>query len=215
MLLLYTGHSSTRIGTEPIPDYICPYCSSSGTLELQIFSRHAHVYMLPLLAYAKIGMAHCNRCHNNFTLSENDTEIYSQYLKIKGKFWPKLWQFSGVFIIAFFACLLVFSSGVNDKQTQAFATDPQAGDVYYIKLENKRYTTFKILVIRAATMDVAFNNYEVDNSSGLDGYGSNKGIDKDENYKEVTRVPRNYIRDLDEAGNILEIKRYGKPSLPL
>lgn len=214
-MLLYTGHKSIQIGTEPIPEFICPYCSSSGTLELQIFSRHAHVYMLPLLPYTKIGMAHCTRCHNNFTISANDTEIYSHYLNKKGKYWPKWWQFSGVFVIAFFVCMLIFSSGVKDKQTKAFASAPEAGDVYYIKLENKRYTTFKILAIRAASMDVAFNNYEVDNSSGLDGYGTNKGIDKDENYKTVTRVPRNYIRDLDKGGNIIEIKRYGKPTYPL
>ncbi len=77
----------------------CPSCKKRGTLVFSVFSKHAHVYWIPLFPIGKIGFSECQHCKNVLEDKEMPEGLRLEYEDLEKETKPRVWQFIGLIII--------------------------------------------------------------------------------------------------------------------
>ena len=180
----------------------CPSCGTKGSLIFSAFSKHAHIFWIPIFPFGKTGGAECQHCKHAIEAKNMSRHLKDEYNHFKSTTQTPIWQFSGLVIIAALVSWGFYSSSQNDKENAAFFDDPQAGDVYEFKTETGNYSTMKIYEVAKDSIYMIPNEYETNKISGIND------IDKEKNYADFNYgIARGDLQIMFEDGTIRDINR--------
>ena len=191
-----------HLKTEQSETAICPSCGTQGSLTINIFRKHAHIFWIPLFPFGKKGVSQCEHCNNILEMKEMPDSLKREFENLKNETKGLIWQFTGLGIIAI---LIVWGNYVNgeDKKTELeYLKSPQIGDVYEYKIETGSYSTLKVVGVKNDSIFVSPNEYEISKMSKM------YKIDKSENYSNLSYgVSINKIKEMYDSGEIFDINR--------
>ena len=200
-MIIY-GSKPVHLKTAQPSTFTCPQCQRQGSTQLSIFSKHAHLYWIPMFPMGRIGESQCQNCQQVLGVQEMPEELQKEYNRLKEETKAPLWQFAGAGLVAI-AIVLIFQSGQRTKKLeQEYLSQPMMGDTYEYKEDYQVYSTFKIVEVYWDSVAIQPNDYSVNKSSGF------SQIDKPENYSEfIYMMSREDLKAMYEDGDILGINR--------
>ncbi len=178
-MLIY-GWRSARLKTVKSQNITCPSCNTKGETLISIYSKHVHIFWIPLFPYGKTGISECQHCKLALKKKEMPEEIKKEYNNIKGDYKPRIWQYAGLLLVSVLIAVVVYLGKQGKKLEQEYLAAPAINDVYEYKTDSGYYSTLKVVQVTADSVVVSPNDYEVEKRSGL------YKIDKQENYIEAT-----------------------------
>ncbi|GGG46045.1 hypothetical protein GCM10011414_14560 [Croceivirga lutea] len=200
-MIIY-GTRSTHLDSKPLPTAVCPHCTTKGQLTASVFSRHVHVFWIPLFPAGRTGVFECQHCHKGFKKKELGEDGKREYKNFNGNVRTPIWKYSGLAIIALLIAFGIYSSSQNNAKVAEMVTKPAMYDIYTFKTATNYYSTFKVANVFKDSMYVNYNDYEVERQSGI------YKIDKKENYSDLIYVLTTAeIADMYKNGRIKNIKR--------
>lgn len=196
------GSKAVHVKTEQLKMISCPNCETQGSLTVSVFSRHAHIFWIPIFPFGKTGASECSNCKQVLKPKEMPERVRQEYNRIKGESKTPIWQFSGLVLIATLIIWLV-NAGKEDKRNElVFISNPLVGDVYEYKTEGNNYSTLKVTQINGDSVYVSPNDYEITKKRGM------YKIDKDENYPDYSYgIAKSELQKMYDEGDIYDINR--------
>lgn len=199
-MIIY-GTRAVTLANKDTSMLTCPNCDTTGTTDITVFSKHAHVFWIPVFSFGKTGVSLCQSCGHEIKSRKMPLEFKNEYLKIKTATRIPIWQFSGLAIIILAVLYGIYSSGETAKQNALYINEPITNDVYYYKT-GIGYSTYKVTAVSADSVFVSSNVYEVDKYSGC------SEINTPENYQDFSEgFSKADIKKLFEEDNIRKILR--------
>src|SRR5689334_11457267 len=159
---------------------VCPSCGQTGTIVLSAYSKHAHIFWIPLFPIGRLGVSQCQHCKQALDDAAMPGELKREYNNLKAETRVPIWQFLGLALIGLLAIWITYNSGEEKKKQLGYVANPAVGDVYKYRTENRSYSTLKVTSISADSVFVSPNNYESDKASGV------YKIEKEENYADFS-----------------------------
>ncbi|MDR2147249.1 MAG: hypothetical protein LBE91_12395, partial [Tannerella sp.] len=162
-MIIFYGTREARLSTKVFEDRFCPYCGQKGTVTCTVFSKHAHVFWIPLLPVGKREVIWCTHCGHEFKhAGETGPDLQKRIAAFSYRQKVPFWQWTGLLLlIAFIANTLIFGylgARRETKNTELFIESPQVGDVYCVKYE-KVYTLMAIDSIENDSVFFIENKY--------------------------------------------------------
>lgn len=202
--MIFYGHRATNLRNGQIVNADCPNCEKNTSMNYSVFGRYGHVYWIPFFPMKKITVVECNSCKRTYEFNELPDTIKTKFERIKEQNpvrYP-IWMFSGIFIILALVGFGVYDSQKTDANTADYVKSPKAGDIYYLEMPNKHYTTARVDKVSRTEAFVTFNDYEIDLESDINR------IDVAENYTNQQDTLTIYrIQELYKEKTLIEIKR--------
>lgn len=200
-MIIY-GSKAVHIKSEQSKTSICPSCGTQGSLTLQVFRRHAHIFWIPLFPIGKKGISQCQHCKNVLETKEMSESIRREYNNLKNKAKGPIWQFSGLGIIAVLIAWSSYASGEDKKLELEYIASPINGDIYEYKIETSSYSTLKVISVSKDSVFVSPNEYEISKKSRI------YRINKPENYSELSYgISKSKLKEMYHSGEIFDINR--------
>jgi hypothetical protein len=200
-MIIY-GTKATLVKTESAESVVCSGCLNKGTTEINVFSKHFYLYWIPIFPVGKIGVSHCRNCNHTFEESHMPNDVKKENMSIKQTAKPRIWQFSGLVVIALLILWGTMQSGKTSKLRDQYLQNPAVGDVYETKTETSSYTTLKVVAVQGDSLVLAPNNYETNKMTGI------YKIDKNENYSDTTfMTSKAQIKKMYDESTIFDVNR--------
>lgn len=200
--MIIFGRSAVLLKSKESVHTVCPSCETKGSLVYSIYSRHAHVFWIPLFPAGKTGGAICRHCQLEIESKEMPEDLKREYDDFNSEVRAPIWQFAGLAIIAAFIIYINVSRQQDAKIELQYINSPKVGDIYQYKIENGRYSSFKIEKVFDESVEVALNDYETDQIGGL------KEIDQEENYLDLIYIfSIEELKEMHNNGEIFDINR--------
>lgn len=200
--MIVYGSKSVHLKSAQPTTTVCPSCGQTGTIILSTYSKHAHVFWIPLFPIGRLGLSQCQHCKHMLETDKMPGELRMEYNTLKATTRAPLWQFSGLALIAFIFLSVTYSNGEDKKKALEYLANPAVGDVYEYKTDSKNYSTLKVMAVSADSVFVSPNEYETNKMTHM------YEIDKAENYPDITYSIS--ISDLKQkyiSNNIYDINR--------
>ena len=196
-------------GTRPVhlksiqqSSLVCPACEQAGTTLISAYSKHAHIFWVPLFPIGRVGVSQCQHCKQALDEAGMTPDLRREYTNLKAETKVPLWQFSGLGVIAILAVFITYQSGENSKKQLEYLANPAVGDVYEYKTANGQYSTYKVVNVSADSVFVSPNEYETNKMSGINE------IDKETNYSEYSfGISRTDLKQMHTDHDIYDINR--------
>jgi hypothetical protein len=145
----------------------CSHCQSTNTVDIVVYQKYAANFSLPFYPTGKRVVSVCSHCKQFLELGEMTPQQKEQATILKSNTKTPLWTFSGLFIVlAVIIGIFLFTKNQKDKEP-GLIVKPQIGDIYDLHLENKQYSVMKVINVKADTITVAENKYEVTRNKDL------------------------------------------------
>ncbi len=200
-MIIY-GWRSAHLRTTKSQTATCPSCNTKGSTVISVYSKHAHIFWIPLFPYGKTGASQCQHCKYAMKLKEMPEEIKKEYKNLKMDVKPPIWQFAGLILFSFLVVWLIYAGKEGKKMDQEYLAAPAKGDIYEFKTESGYYSTLKVMQVTADSVIVSPNNYEMEKKSRL------YKIEKPENYAEFTYgISKENLKKMYEEEEIFDIER--------
>ncbi|MEN8121221.1 MAG: hypothetical protein ABFS35_12775 [Bacteroidota bacterium] len=200
--MIVYGWKAAHIKSAQSRTATCPSCGTKGSLIFSVFSKHAHIFWIPLFPIGKTGAAQCQHCNYAMKANEMPDEIKREYNSLKSEKRAPIWQFSGLALIALLIAWGSISKAEEKKTEQDYISNPLSGDIYEFKTDSKNYSTLKVIEITKDSIIVSYNEYETTKMSGI------SEIDIEANYTDDLYVfSRTQIEDMYKEGTIYDVNR--------
>ena len=171
-MIIY-GTKATLRRTEAAPGLTCPACSTTDQMWLNVFSRYAHVYWVPLFPFSKPAVAHCAHCKG--TWAEKELPAEAAELKqaaelLRQHTTAPWWQWSGLVVLALGLVVALVAGRRHDQDSATFLAAPRAGDIYTVHDSDtaRRYSLLKVVAAHGNTVELVANNYDIDDRHPLE-----------------------------------------------
>ena len=165
-MIIY-GTRAVHLTSSQSSNTTCPKCATKDSLIFSVFSKHAHIFWIPLFPIGKTGFAQCKYCNHEMEKKEMPDHVRKAFLVAKGDTNVPIWQFSGLILIAGLAVFGYFQGKEYKKEELTRINAPKVEDVYKYKTEGGNYSTMKISSITEDSVFVRFNDYETNKKSGV------------------------------------------------
>ncbi len=200
-MIIY-GWRSAHLHTAKSQTAVCPSCNTKGSTIISVYSKHAHIFWIPLFPYGKTGVTECQHCKLVMKKKEMPDDIKSEYNNLKGDHKPHIWQYAGLLLISFLVVWFIYIGKQGKKMDQEYLVAPAIGDIYEFKTESGYYSTLKVMQVTADSVIVAPNDYEIEKKSRI------YKIDKEENYPEYTYgISKTDLKKMYDSKEIYDINR--------
>jgi len=199
-MIIY-GYRSTHLATG-LQTEKCENCSTMNSVQVSIFQRYAHVFWIPFFPLGKIGASECSHCKQVLASKKFPPATKAVYDDLKNQAKAPIWVWSGVGMVILIIAFGIFKAKQSEKQNRVYIKAPQAGDVYSVKTEDGKFTTYKVGIVRSDSVFIMVNAYEVDKRAGLDELRK-----KAEYSKEVYGFHRDELAKMLESGEITNVDR--------
>tara|TARA_B110000211_G_C13895466_1_gene471477 strand:+ start:387 stop:848 length:462 start_codon:yes stop_codon:yes gene_type:complete len=146
------GSRAVHINSVQSETTTCESCDSRGSLTINIFRKHAHIFWIPFFPFSKIGESECSHCKNVLEPKEMPEQLKREYDSIKSVSKGPVWQFAGLGLVAILIVYGNYASGINEKEELEYLNTPLTGDVYKYKTETGDYSTLKVVSVSAKYM---------------------------------------------------------------
>lgn len=105
--MIFFGANSTKIAVEPIEDK-CTNCHTAGTMDVHIFQRYAHIFMIPLFPAGKYSVSQCNHCRKVLRERAMPAELKLSCDKIKAHTRAPIWTWAGLIVLLLCVMISVY-----------------------------------------------------------------------------------------------------------
>ncbi|MFA0964874.1 hypothetical protein AB9P05_23900 [Roseivirga sp. BDSF3-8] len=173
-MIIY-GSKATHLKSAQSNTATCVSCGTKGSVSYSVFSKHAHIFWIPVFPIGRVGASQCGHCKHTVTNKEMTGDSVNDYKNLKNETKVPFWKFSGLFLIVMLVAFGVYASGENDKKNAEYISNPAAGDVYEYKLDGD-YSTMKVSRVAGDSVYVFINEYVTNKKTGINE------IDKPQNY---------------------------------
>lgn len=202
--MIFFGTKASTIKNGQIININCPHCETNSSMIYSVFGKYAHIYWIPFLPYKKITLTECTNCKKTFEYKELPENIKTKIDREKERNPVKIpiWMFSGLFILVGIISFGFYNSYQNDINDAEYIKNPKVGDVYYIKMTDREFTTARVDKTTRTEIYLTNNDYIIDLESDIDE------IDKNENYtKYKDTINFIQIQEAFKDNLIISIKR--------
>jgi hypothetical protein len=201
-MIIY-GTKAVKVKSENLFNVKCPSCGQSSSTEMYVFSKHFHLFWLPMFPIGKTGVAQCEHCKKVTAKKEMNGEMLEKYNELKSQTKPKIWQFAGLLLLAILIYAVSSSLAAETKREKEYLASPQAGDRYYLaSLTPGFYTSFKIIKIEGDSVEVSLNMKETNKITAV------ASIDISENYIGLTeKYTKKQLTEMYSSGKIQDVIR--------
>lgn len=200
-MIIY-GWKAAHLRSTQSKTAVCPSCKTQGSTVISVFSRHVHIFWIPLFPYGKTGTSQCQHCQHTMKVKQMPEEIKREYKNLKMDVKPHIWQFSGLVLISFLIAWGIYSSKENDKKNLEYIGAPKVGDIYEYKTESGYYSSLKVVNVSTDSIRVVPNEYEIEKKTGI------YRIDKPENYGEFSYgLSKQELIEMFTSEEIYEVNR--------
>ena len=180
----------------------CPHCGSERSLVYHVYSKHAHVFWIPLFPIGKTGVAECTHCKYAMKPREMQEGVRREYRALKAETRTPLWQFVGLGLVLLLAIFMIYGITADKKAEKQYVAHPQTGDLYHIVNDDGQYSAAKVYQVVGDSAYLYFNDYQIDKKAQV-----NK-LDKVENYGDTAYpIALTRLRELYEQGDIYRVYR--------
>jgi len=200
--MIISGTRAVKVANENLFNVECPACKKRSSTELYVFSKHFHLFWVPMFPIGKTGVAQCEHCKKVTPKKEMNETLLEKYneLKVTGK--PKFWQFTGLALVAVLVFLISKAITEENKLEKEYLAAPQVGDRYYLKSENGYFTAYKIVSLDKDSIEFSLNLKETNKIRAV------ADIDKPENYPGLhEKFSRKQVDSMYQSGEIPDIIR--------
>ena len=108
-MIIY-GSKLAHLKSEQSRNTTCESCDSKGTVVFSVFSKHVHVFWIPLFPVGKKVFSECLHCKKVLKTKEMPNDFKQEYKIIKSDSKVPVWQFSGLILIVLIILWGVFDS---------------------------------------------------------------------------------------------------------
>jgi len=200
--MIFFGTGSASLDSVKTRNITCQHCNNQDTIYINIYRRHAHVFLIPVFPLGKSGSTYCTHCKETLSPKQMPEALKMQYKNIKGEAKGPIWQFSGLLVFALLIVFAIYSSGKNKEDTQLYLTQPAVGDIYEYKANNGSYSTMRLEKVTTESLFLSLNDFEISKKSRI------YKIDKDENYSEITyEYSKSEMIQMHKEGIVFDINR--------
>ena len=199
-MIIY-GSGSAHLNTVMSENTTCPSCEKKGTVALSVYSRHAHIFWIPLFPIGKKGGGKCQHCGYQMEKKEMPEDIQREYYNLKKSGNPRIWQFAGLGIIAVIIVASLIAGMQDSKQEAEYLAEPMQNDVYRYKTETENYSSMRVAAFTGDSIYIYLNDYETNKRSRV------SEIDKTTNYTEMYAFSLQEIQEMYDEGTIYDISR--------
>ena len=201
-MIIY-GWKATHIKSQTAPNLTCTNCNEKGKTFFSVFSKHVHIFWIPLFPYGKTGASQCDHCQLTMEKKQMPPEYRQEYERLRSEASTPVWKYAGLIIIAAIALYLYIDSGQRSDQNKDYIANPVKNDVYRMKTDGGNFTTMKVDSVSTDSVYVLLNEYEVTKRSGI------YKVDKEENYYFVALpMHKSKLQELFNNGEIYDVDRY-------
>lgn len=158
--MLVYGNKATSIGQKNFFELKCGNCGKSGGVDIHFYSRHFHLFWIPVFPYKKEAVSHCSNCEHTRQEHQFDDMLKQRYQESKGEFKAPLWKWIGLVLIAVFIGSIIVSIQNDNKRYTSLLNDPKAGDIYLYKLGDKEYTHYKVAAVTKDSVEIFLSIYQ-------------------------------------------------------
>lgn len=158
--MLVYGNKASEIGQKNFFELKCGNCGKSGGINIHFFSRHFHIFWIPIFPYKKEAVSHCSNCEHTRKEHQFDDLLKQRYEESKGEFKAPLWKWIGAVLIAVFIGSIVISIQNDNKRYTSLLKEPKQGDIYLYKLAENEYTHYKVANVSKDSVDVFLSIYQ-------------------------------------------------------
>jgi hypothetical protein len=201
--MIIFGSRSSHLESSRLPSATCPNCQEKGTLTASIFSRHVHVFWIPVFPAGRTGIFECKNCHKGFRKKELGEDGKLEYKNFNGHVKTPVWKYSGLGLIAILIGFGSYSAQKDEEKVKTLLENPAMYDVYTLRTDDNYYTTFKVIQVFEDSLYVNYNKYETNKLTGV------KDIDKSGNYVDSLYYvfTKKDVSELKASGNLKDITR--------
>ncbi len=196
------GWRSAHLRSTKSQTATCPSCATKGSTTISVFSRHAHIFWIPLFPFGKTGTTQCEHCKFAMKKKEMPEDIKNEYNNLKMDVKPPIWQFAGLVLFSFLVVWIIYTDREGKKMDQEYLAAPAIGDIYEYKTESGAYSTLKVMQVTSDSVMVSPNDYEIKKKSRI------YKIDKKENYPEYSYgISKGDLKKMYDQKEIFDINR--------
>lgn len=200
-MIIY-GSKPVHLKSAQPPTAACPSCGQTGTTVLSTYSKHAHIFWIPLFPIGRTGVAQCQHCKHAIADTHLPHDLKREYNTLKAETRTPIWQFSGLALIAILVVFMNYSSGETKKKELEYMANPVVGDVYKYKTEKQNYSTLKVISVSSDSVFVSPNEYETNKMTGV------YEIEKEENYADFSYgISKGDLKQMHTDNEIYAIDR--------
>ncbi|WP_338815251.1 hypothetical protein V9L05_09270 [Bernardetia sp. Wsw4-3y2] len=200
-MIIY-GTGSKHLKTKQPKDTCCPLCKSEDSVLMSVYSRHAHIFWIPLFPFGKMVAMQCQNCQEVLDKKNVPEHLKTKSQELKKETTTPAWQFIGLLLIALLIGGIAYSDYQSEQNFKSYLKAPQKNDVYKYTTEVGMYSTFKVIEVSKDSILVVQNEYEVNKASGI------SDIDIDPNYAEsLYMMAKKDIQQMYETNKIYDIDR--------
>jgi len=156
-MIIY-GTRDVTLQSTSFEDHFCTNCGQKGTICCTVFSRHAHIFWIPLFPYSKRLVIWCNNCKKEFHINELSPQLRSEIVEFHRKCRAPLWQWVGLALIAASVLIGITNGITENKNTKKYFDSPEINDVYCVKYDDG-YSLMFIDEIRDDSIFFIHNEY--------------------------------------------------------
>jgi hypothetical protein len=205
-MLIYGRSKWNLKRTESLFTEKCSNCGKSGSVDVQVYTKYAHVFWVPFFPLPKEILAVCISCKQVQTAKEMPAHVREIALDLKKQVKPPIYYWIGAALFAWLVISVVMSIQEDNKKTAEYAANPKAEDIYEIKLSSGSYTLFKVKSISGDTVYFSINEYESTKETGL----TKSEMNKEESFLPLdSPITKKQIIDKLSKGEILKVRRKG------
>ncbi|MGB3182247.1 MAG: hypothetical protein WBB45_12705 [Cyclobacteriaceae bacterium] len=90
-MLIY-GSKATHLKSAQSKTATCDSCGTKGNVNMSVFSRHAHVFWIPVFPIGKTGASQCGHCKHTLTTREMPDDMKSEYKNLSADTSVPFWK---------------------------------------------------------------------------------------------------------------------------
>jgi hypothetical protein len=200
--MIVYGTKATHLSTTQALTETCTNCSATGEMYINVFSRYAHIFWIPLFPAGKIVESTCDNCKQTLAYKKMPEPLKLEATNAKSSVKTPIWHFVGLLLLAGVILWASYQNGQNKLENEAFISAPAIGDVYEYKVEKGSYSTLKVIEVTNDSVFVSENEFVINKSNKL------HTIDKLENYSEfMFGMSKVEVKNMFTSGDILDVNR--------
>lgn len=173
-------------------------------IQMSIFQYYGHVFWIPLFPFGKTGVTQCSHCQQILQKNDFDPNLTEVYNAVKTNAKAPLWTFVGLGILAGLLIWCVIDSRQDKAHNTQLLLAPKKGDVYEIKMDDKKYTLFKVDEVVNDTIFLLMHEYQTNLAAGLSDLKNQgtKGYGHD-----VLPLGKTDLMEMFNKGEIINVDR--------
>ncbi len=160
--MIFYGSQASRIADLKINGTTCERCQKTSAQHVSVFSKHAHLYWIPLFPIGRVIVSECESCKITIKQKEFSAPLKSQLQLQKDNIKTPIWKWTGTGIIAMliFAIWSISPSPDKDPRRQLLKNDLMLTSIYPEESSDTTSAKLKTMFTTLATVEFRSDRFE-------------------------------------------------------